>query len=250
MAEFCFVIPVYNHAVGIANTIEKLKPYDLACIVVDDGSDEACAEVVQRLADVHEHVEAIRHRSNRGKGGAVKTALSRASECGYSHAIQIDADEQHDLSSLEDMLSAARENTDAVILGTPEYDASVPRGRYYGRYATHIWVWINSVSLAIPDAMCGFRIYPLVPVVGLINSDRLGERMDFDIEVLVKLSWRGLRFVSLPVRVRYDQDIPSHFHYIKDNLRISAMHTRLFFGMLVRLPRLLARKLRARRWFK
>ena len=241
MNSYCFVIPVYNHAQGITNTITKLKVYQLPCVVVDDGSDAACAAAIDTLATLAD-VEVVRHPVNRGKGGAVKSGLKRAQELGYSHAIQLDADEQHDLANLGEMRAQAEADPEAMIIGQPIYDETVPRGRYYGRYATHVWVWINTLSRAIPDAMCGFRIYPLKAAVALIDNTHVGERMDFDVEILVKLSWSGIRFVPVPVKVHYDPEIPSHFHYLKDNLLIAAMHTRLFFGMLLRSPRLIAAK--------
>ena len=90
--------------------------------------------------------------------------------------------------------------------------------------------------------MCGFRVYPVAVVVELLDTAFVGNRMDFDVEVLVKLSWRGVPFVTVPVAVRYDPANPSHFHYLKDNLRISWMHTRLFFGMVIRLPQLIRQR--------
>ena len=66
--------------------------------------------------------------------------------------------------------------------------------------------------------------------------------MDFDVEILVRLHWRGLRIVSLPTKVRYPANGISHFKLVRDNALISWMHTKLFFGMLLRTPILLARK--------
>jgi hypothetical protein len=67
--------------------------------------------------------------------------------------------------------------------------------------------------------------------------------MEFDIEITVRLFWSGVPVRSMPTRVRYPSDGVSHFRLFRDNVLISAMHTRLFFGMLRRLPRLLARRL-------
>jgi hypothetical protein len=58
----------------------------------------------------------------------------------------------------------------------------------------------------------------------------------------VRLHWRGVAIRNLPTRVRYPSDGVSHFDVLRDNIRISRMHARLFSGMLLRLPRLLARK--------
>jgi hypothetical protein len=98
-------------------------------------------------------------------------------------------------------------------------------------------VWINSLSFAIKDSMCGFRVYPLQTTLAVLVPG-IGKRMDFDPEVAVRLVWAGTPIINVPTAVRYPTDGVSHFHLFKDNALISAMHTRLFFGMLWRLPRL------------
>ena len=131
----------------------------------------------------------------------------------------------------------------AIVNGRPLYDDSVPTGRLVGRYATHVWVWINTLSLAIADSMCGFRAYPLAATIAMLDRESVGLRMDFDIEIIVRLHWAGVPVRNLPTRVTYPLDGVSHFDLWRDNLRISKMHARLFFGMLWRSPRLLARRM-------
>jgi hypothetical protein len=157
--------------------------------------------------------------------------------------LQIDADGQHDTGDLPRFIAAARARQDAVICGIPAYDASVPKARLYGRYATHVWVWINTLSLHLRDTMCGFRVYPLPPVLRLMGEETIGRRMDFDTEVMVRLYWRQVPVEHLATRVTYPADGVSHFDVWRDNVRISRMHARLFFGMLRRAPRLLWRRL-------
>jgi hypothetical protein len=137
-------------------------------------------------------------------------------------------------------------NPGAVIAGCPIYDQSVPAVRLYARYLTHVWVWINTLSLAIRDSMCGFRVYPLAPVMSLLGRRTLGRRMNFDTDIVVRLFWAGVPVVNLPTRVGYPSDGVSHFRAFRDNVLITRMHTVLFFGMLLRLPVLLAHKWRAR----
>ena len=122
------------------------------------------------------------------------------------------------------------------------FGADVPRHRHYGRYLTHGMVWLNTLSFAIRDSMCGFRLYPLAPALEAWGRMRAGRRMDFDTEILVRMYWDGTPVVNLPTAVRYPLDGVSHFDLLRDNLRITAMHTRLFLGMLLRLPRLLMRR--------
>jgi glycosyltransferase involved in cell wall biosynthesis len=242
----CFVVPVYNHGSTVGATVLALARHGLPIYLVDDGSDAATARVLDQLAAEHAAVRLVRRPTNGGKGAAVMSGMRAASADGMSHAFQVDADGQHDLADIPGFLAAAAAQPQALICGVPEYDASVPKGRLYGRYATHIWVWIETLSFAIRDSMCGFRVYPLAQVSRLLDEVRLGKRMDFDIEVLVRLFWRGVHIVNRPTRVTYPEDGISHFRPLHDNLRISWLHTRLVFGMLLRLPLLLARRLAQR----
>ena len=242
----CVVIPVYNHGEALVGTLEKLACHDLPTIVVDDGSDAETKAIIAELI-VESDIALVSLPQNLGKGGAVMAGLRSASKRGFTHVLQIDADGQHDLSDVDTLLDKARKQPDALISGTPQFDDTVPASRQYGRWVTRFWVWVETLSLDIPDAMCGFRVYPLESTIRLIDSKKMGSRMDFDIEVAVRLHWRGVAFVAVPTNVIYPEGGTSHFHVLQDNLRISRMHTLLFFGMLLRLPVLLFRKLGMRK---
>ncbi|BAP42960.1 glycosyl transferase, group 2 family protein [Pseudomonas sp. StFLB209] len=243
MHKPCAVIPVFNHELAVPNVVKALRAAGLPCVLVDDASSQACAQVLQALAR-EDGVHLIRLQTNQGKGGAVMAGFQEAAQRGYSHALQVDADGQHDLSDIGRFLELSRQHPKALICGYPQYDQSVPKGRLYARYLTHVWVWINTLSLQIRDSMCGFRVYPLGPVLRLIDTVRLGRRMDFDTEILVRLAWRHQPMHWLPTKVHYPEDGLSHFRLFHDNALISKMHTKLFFGMLVRAPVLLWRKVR------
>lgn len=247
MFKPCVVIPVYNHEGAIGQTLAALLPHGYPVILVDDGSDTACAAVLVELAEMHsDQVELVVLPQNRGKGGAVKAGLRYALQAGFSHALQIDADGQHDLTDLPAFMSAAESRPELLISGCPIYDDSVPALRYYSRYLTHIWVWINTLSLQIRDTMCGFRVYPLPAVVAMCERQALGNRMQFDTEVMVHWYWQGGTVHHIPTQVQYPIDGVSHFDAWRDNVLISKMHARLFFGMLCRLPSLLRRTLSGR----
>ena len=147
-------------------------------------------------------------------------------------------------AALRMYLETAFSNPDSLVAGYPVFDVDIPRIRFYGRYLTHFWVCINTLSFAIRDTMCGFRVYPLVAVVAMLKQEKCGNRMDFDPEVIVRWYWRGGKVINLPTRVRYPTDGISHFDKWKDNLLISLMHARLFLGMLYRLPGMLWRRAR------
>ncbi len=239
------VVPVFDHPQAIEGLVDTLRSQGVPCLLVDDGSGPDCATLLATLAGRFPgEVSLLRLDRNQGKGAAVMAGLREAGRRGHSHALQIDADGQHDARDVPRFLAMARESPDAVVNGRPIYDDSVPKARLYGRYASHVWVWINTLSLAIRDSMCGFRVYPLAPTLALLDREHVGARMDFDTEILVRLYWQGLDVRDCPTRVTYPEHGVSHFRMLRDNVRITAMHARLFLGMLWRLPRLLARKVR------
>ncbi len=237
------VVPVFDHEHAIAGVVDGIRSAGLPCLLVDDGSQEACAAVLRGLAAAPD-VGLLRLARNQGKGGAMLAGFAEAARLGYTHVLQIDADGQHDTAELGRFLALSRAHAEAVICGIPAYDETVPKIRLYGRYCTHVWVWINTLSLHLRDSMCGFRVYPLRPVLQLMAEETIGRRMDFDTEILVRLYWRQVPVHHLATPVTYPKDGVSHFDVWRDNLRISGMHARLFGGMLRRAPRLLRRRLR------
>ncbi|MGH6627210.1 MAG: glycosyltransferase family 2 protein [Burkholderiaceae bacterium] len=239
----CLLIPIYNHKDSVGATVARLAAHELPIFVIDDGSNPATQKVLDDLAADQPLVCLHRLPHNRGKGAAVMHGMREAHRAGFSHALQIDADGQHDPADVPRFLERGAARPQAVICGKPIYDASVPKGRLYGRYITHFWVWIETLSFAIGDSMCGFRLYPLAASCSLIDRARIPTRMDFDTAIAVRLAWRGVAFENMATRVTYPPDGVSHFNMLRDNLRITKMHSQLVCGMLARLPLLLWRKL-------
>lgn len=244
MFKLCVLIPVYNHEHAMPVVIERVRALDLDCIMINDGSNAACTQVLEQLAQQYDNVQLIQHQYNQGKGAAFKTGLREAARQGYSHVIQIDADGQHDVADITRFIALAQLNPQAIINGIAMYDESVPKHRLYGRYLTHFWVWVNTLSFAIKDSMCGFRLYPVQATLDVINRKRVGDRMDFDTEILVRSHWSGIPVIALPTRVHYPMDGVSHFKLLRDNVMITRMHTRLFFSMVAELPGVVWRKVR------
>ncbi|MDQ2076972.1 glycosyltransferase family 2 protein [Marinimicrobium sp. ABcell2] len=239
----CVVIPVYNHAQLLAESLPLIRALDVPCVVVNDGGNPKDTELLRTLCR-ETGSELCEQFPNRGKGSAVILGMRRAAELGYTHAVQVDADGQHNIEDIPRFLALAEQFPQALISGVPEYDESVPRHRFYSRYITHFWVWVETLSLEIRDSMCGFRVYPLAETLALADRVRIGRRMDFDTEVAVRLSWRGMPVMAVPTRVIYPENGISNFRLWRDNLAISWMHTRLCVGMLARLPLLLYRLVR------
>lgn len=241
----CCVIPSRNHHRDVARVVAAARAQGLPVFLVDDASESPAREVLAALHAPERGVTVARLPERGGKGGAVMHGFALAAAAGFTHAVQLDADGQHDLACLPRLLELARARPEALVAGQARYDASVPKARRFGRWVTHFWVWVETLSLSISDSMCGFRCYPLAPAMALLARRQLGRFMDFDTEIMVRLYWRGVPVLMLPVQVVYPAGNTSNFDMLRDNWRITKMHTRLTLAMLPRMPLLLWRKLRA-----
>ncbi|MDD1608225.1 MAG: glycosyltransferase family 2 protein [Methylococcaceae bacterium] len=238
----CIIIPVYNHERAVPKLIAALKPLDLPCLLINDGSSELCTQVLEDCAKQHSDWLTLIHRpENGGKGAAMLDGFNAAIVLGFTHAIQIDADGQHDVQDIPRFIEASRLQPNALILGQPIFDDSAPKSRRYAREFTNLWIWINTLSFDVADGMCGFRLYPLNAVQTLMRSSPIAKRMDFDIDILVRLYWQGVSVINQTTHVKYPEDGVSHFDLWRDNIRISKTHATLFFGMLGQIPQLLRR---------
>lgn len=241
MPKICIIIPCYKHTDKIKGVIEKLLPFELPVIVVDDGNTKEEALELYKICENLKAVFLLHHDVNKGKGAAVVTGLLFAKENRFSHAIQIDADGQHNIDDLKTIIKLVNENPEAVISGCPIYDENAPKSRVIGRRITNFFVKIETLSSEIKDAMIGFRAYPVEKTCQYIKDCNLNFGMTFDIEILVRLKWAGLPFKFFETKVDYPKDGHSNFKP-SDQLKISCIHTVLCMGMLIRLPYLLYKK--------
>ena len=228
MNKICFLIPYYNHPAKISKLCKILKQYNLPIILVDDGSsDNFNFETLD--------IEVLKHDKNKGKGAALKTGFNYAIKNDYTHAFQIDADMQHDLSKIDEFLEIYKNNKDIVICGYGKYNQTAPKARVYGRKITNFWAFINTFGGHFKDLMIGMRIYPLNEK---IFKKTKSNRMEFDIEVLINYFKFDYKFAWVEVMINYESI--SHFKMIRDNILISKMHARCFFS----LPKFLFKRLK------
>jgi glycosyltransferase involved in cell wall biosynthesis len=226
----CALIPIHDHGDTIAEVVAGLAPAGIECLVVDDGSGLATREILERIAGEHLFVEVLRRTRNGGKGSALKTGYRAALARGFTHVVQLDADGQHDPRDVPRFLDAMRAHPDALVLGVPIFDASAPRARILARQISRVLVWLACHSRAVPDPLCGFRGIPLRPTVALLDRERLGDWMDFDPELAVRLVWEGLPVVPVPTEVVYRVGGLSHFSLIRDYPRLALLYARLVVG--------------------
>jgi predicted LPLAT superfamily acyltransferase len=237
------LIPCYNHGKTVPALLDALERAGHSVLIVDDGSEPETARILKEEGQ-RDSVEVITLPENGGKGAAVMAGFRKAAERDFTHAVQVDADGQHDVDALPELLALSKKHPTDLVSGKPRYDESVPKARHYGRYVTHVWVWIETLSLNLVDSMCGFRSYPLCQTLASIDRRAPGSGMDFDTEIMVRMYWAGCNVRFMEVGVIYPEDGISHFDVRRDNIRITLMHPRLFFGMLPRIPKLVARNLK------
>jgi glycosyltransferase involved in cell wall biosynthesis len=240
------LIPCFDHGEPLRGVLESLAPYALPCLVVDDGSAPATQSALARAERELPFLRVHRLPQNCGKGVALATGYRLAAADGFSHALQLDADGQHDVSAVPDFLEAMQKDPDAIVLGQPVFDASAPRARIWARQLSRAAVWLATLSLDIHDPLCGMRGVPLALALRVLAAGKLGPRMEFDPEFAVRCAWAGARVRNVPVRVSYPQGGLSHFDIGRDYPAMAATYARLWAGMLARAPQLLMRARDAR----
>lgn len=235
------LIPSYNPGPKVFDTVRAACARWSPVWVVVDGSDDGSTDGLRAMADENTGLRLIVLPENRGKGAAILEGITRAAAEGYTYALTMDSDGQHPADRIPDFMATSRMHPDAMVLGKPVFDAGAPRLRVNGRKVSNWWANLETLWAGIGDSLYGFRVYPIAPLMRVMNGQRFMRRFDFDPEAVVRLCWDGVRPINLDAPVRYfraDEGGVSHFNYLRDNALLTWMHTRLFLGFLLRLPRL------------
>jgi glycosyltransferase involved in cell wall biosynthesis len=243
------VIPSYNPGTAVYETVRGARRFWNPVWVVVDGSTDGTAQGLQDLARGDPGLRVIVLPRNGGKGGAVLHGITLAAAEGYTHALTMDSDGQHPAASIPEFMARSQAQPRAVVLGVPVFDAHAPALRVQGRKVSNWWANVETGWSGIEDSLYGFRVYPIADLAAVMRGQRWMRRFDFDPEAAVRLLWRGVPPVNLKAPVRYltpEEGGVSHFNYVRDNLLLSWMHTRLMLEFVVRLPVLLWRKIRSR----
>lgn len=240
------LIPSYNPGPKVYNTVRAARQYWNPVWVVIDGSTDGSEVTLQAMAAEDSGLRIIHLPRNKGKGAAVLHGLNLATAAGYTHALTMDSDGQHPPELIPVFMAESIRQPDAMVLGMPIFDASAPNIRVQGRKISNWWANLETLWAGIGDSLFGFRVYPIDPLRKVMRYQPWMRHFDFDPEAAVRLSWRGVKVVNLPAPVRYfstDEGGVSHFRYLRDNILLTWMYTRLFIGFVLRLPVLLTRRL-------
>ena len=218
--QFGIIIPCYKHAHTLKQVLTNLAPLNYLMVVVDDGNDLEQKAIIKSTVKEFENAVLLLHATNLGKGAAIADGIAYLKEHHYSHAIQIDADMQHNLNDLNKFISLSEQYPKDIISGAPLYDDKASKGR------VNFFVALECCTLSIKDAMIGFRVYPVEPIFKILKKHHVAMRMGFDIEILVWAYWSGCKTRFIETKVTYPEGGISNFK-AKDNLKISLMHTKL-----------------------
>jgi glycosyltransferase involved in cell wall biosynthesis len=240
------LIPSYNPGPRVLDTVRAARAQWTPVLVIVDGSTDGSAERLLALAAEDSGLRVIVLPENRGKGAAVLEGITLAAAAGYTHALTMDSDGQHPAELIPAFMAASQAQPGAMVLGRPVFGPEAPALRVNGRKLSNAWANLETLWMGIGDSLYGFRVYPIEPLIAIMRTNHHMRRFDFDPEAVVRLCWAGVRPVNIDAPVRYlsaEQGGVSHFKYLRDNVLLTWMHTRLFLGFLLRLPLLILRKL-------
>ena len=237
-ANSCVIIPTYNNAWTVCDVAGRAAAQGFPVIVVNDGSTDGTAA---KLAQSGLPVTVLTHPHNRGKGIALRTALTHARSQGFRYAITLDADGQHFPEDIPVLTAAVAEHPGALVVGSRNLQAeNMPGGNTFANRFSNFWFRVQTAQ-SLPDTQTGYRAYPLdrLPNLRILTS-----RYEAELALLVFSAWKGIELVPVPIRVCYPEDRVSSFRPFRDFFRISVLNTFLcILALVYGYPRLLINKL-------
>lgn len=216
------LIPSYNPGPLLDVTVQAALAGWAPVWVVCDGSTDGSADALPGA-------RVLRLPANGGKGAAVRHGAAAALAEGFTHALVMDADGQHPADRIAAFMAASLADPGAMVLGQPQFGPDAPWVRVQGRRLSNALARL-AAGIPVGDALFGFRVYPLGPLLDVLRAGPGMLGFDFDPGALVRLAWAGVRPVMLPAPVRYPapaQGGVSHFRYARDNLLLARLHLRL-----------------------
>ena len=242
----CVLIPTYNNDATLRSVIDQVYRYTRNIIVVNDGSTDGTKEIL----DSYPSLGIFHIPVNKGKGNTLQTGFKEAWKMGYKYAISMDSDGQHFPDDLHVFLEALENhlpaNADLLVIGARKMDdPGVPQKSSIGNRFSSFWYWVETGN-KLQDTQCGYRLYPLQAVNSL---NLFTSKFEFEIEVIVKASWNGVKVVNLPVKVYYDPKARvSHFRPWQDVARITLLNIGFVFKAAFYIaPRNFLRKLKKKK---
>jgi len=222
--NWCVVIPTFNNGKTLEKVVNDVLKVTTDVIVVNDGSTDHTAEILKKFPQIN----TITYARNRGKGYALKQGFIHGFSRGFSYAITLDADAQHKATDIQAFVEGITEYPGALIVGSRTLpQEKLRKGSGFANKFSNFWFRFIAGN-NLPDTQSGFRLYPLLP----LNPVRFySNKYEFELEVLIRASWRGVPVTSIPIDVYYPDksERVSHFRPLRDFIRISILYTICFF---------------------
>ncbi|HCU79770.1 MAG: glycosyl transferase [Chloroflexi bacterium] len=215
------IIPAHNEAKRLPATLDSIndymygQPYNFEIIVVENGSEDNTAEVVEANSVDNDHINLIKV-PERGKGIAVRTGMLAANG---EYRFMCDADLSMPIEQIERFLPPATSNYD-IAMGSREIAGSI---RFHEPAFTHVRgrIFSNLVKLMVlpgfEDTQCGFKCFHASAAIDLFTSQLL-DGMSFDVEVLYIARKRGYKIVEVPVDWYFHRE--TRVRMVEDSLRM------------------------------
>lgn len=210
----CAVIPALNEATRIADVIRGALQYVDTVIVVADGSTDGTPEVARKAG-----ARVIEHVINCGAGAATMTGLRSALKLGYSVAVTIDADGQHDARDIPRLLATLQEeHADLVIANRFGQKNSIPWIRRLANFIGNVLTFAVT-GLYLPDTQCGFKVFG---PRALATIDLRMSGFEFCTEIIREAARFKWRIVSVPSKVMYSEYTLAKGQSFANGLRTAA----------------------------
>lgn len=208
----------------MVNTVVGLKEHGFDdIVVVNDGSDQAHLAPFESVAGL-EGVTVLTHEVNKGKGRAMKTAFEyiMKNRSGISGVVTVDGDGQHLPKDIRRCVEKMEENPDKVVLGVRDFSSpDVPARSRFGNNLTR-FVFRFACGIKISDTQTGLRAIPFKYLSLMTKID--GERYEYETNQLLMIKKKGIKMEEVVIDTVYlDENESSHFHPIRDSLKIYAV---------------------------
>jgi len=221
--EYSIVIPAYNESARIGPTLEQVlacvhaRSWNAEVLVVNDGSSDSTAAIVEGFAAKDPVVRLIQNPGNRGKGYSVRNGmLQTAGEI----VMFTDADLSSPMEEADLLFAAIREGAD-IAIGSRwlEVKRQTLRQPFYRRFFGRCFNLVTRMIMALPfaDTQCGFKAFTRQAAQTVFQLQRI-ERWGFDPEILFIAIKRGFSIREVPVTWGHDER--SRISYLKDGLKM------------------------------
>ncbi len=215
--KLALLIPAYNEGKYIEGVIENSSKYGMDIIIIDDGSIDSTASIVESLIPAYSpHLKLIRHTKNLGKGQALITGFDYIKDNNYSGVITLDADGQHDTNEIINFLEVINKEDPDIIIGDRLGNTA---GMPFIRLATNVftsWIISTIAGKKVSDVQSGYRY---LKTTALKKIKLKTKNFDTEPEIILRAGWFDMEVLNVPIKTIYHDDFVSYVNPVKDTVK-------------------------------